>query len=77
MVLGLKPGRPEQVIKDSYRPITIQEIPAKGFEAAIARHYDKALEKNPLHPFVMAYRKGISIGMALFVTTETSIIAQE
>ena len=57
MALGLKEGRPEQDIRGSYRPITIQEIPAKGFEASLARHYDLALTENPLHP-IMAYRKG-------------------
>ena len=77
MILALKPERPEQNIRGSYRPITVQEIPAKGVEAALARYYDELLRANPLHPMVMAYRENMSIGIALFAMTETCLHAQE
>ena len=77
IILALKPGRDWQNLQEAYRPITLTEILSKAFETALMRLYENALKEHPWHPAVMAYRKGIGAGIAIFTLTETLIQAQE
>ena len=71
VILALKPGRPPQNLQESYRPIVLAEMLSKAFERAIKKRFMIAFTKVPLHPGVLAYRKGISTGMAIFVIQGT------
>ena len=75
LALILKAGLPGHVLQ-SYRPIALAELFLKGLERAMKIRYDLALTLRPLHPSIMAYRKGISTGIALFTLTEACLEAE-
>ena len=76
LLLSLKPGRPAQDVEHSYRPVSMGELMLKGFENALKAHYQEALIKRPLHPAIMAYRKGIGTDMALFTLIGATLVGK-
>jgi hypothetical protein len=72
IILALKPGRPQHELS-SYRPIGLAEIIMKAVEKVIGRRYEKLLLLNPIHYAIMAYSKGKSTGMAMFIITESHL----
>ena len=75
IILALKPGRPAHDLI-SYRPIVLAELFLKALEKVIKKHYEAALLESPLHPAILAYRPGMSTGIALFTTLEACLQAK-
>ena len=77
LIMALKPGRPAQNVENSYRPISLGELLMKGCESALKMHYHSALNAKPMHPSIMAYRKGIGTDIALFTLVGAVLSGQE
>jgi hypothetical protein len=75
VVLALKPGKEPQLLS-SCRPLVLAEILMKGLERVIKYYQDITLLTRPLHASILAYRPGVSTGMALFVLQETCLQAK-
>ena len=77
LIMALKPGRPAQNVENSYRPISLGELLMKGCESALKIHYHTALITKPLHPSIMAYRKGIGTDIGLYTLVRAALVAKE
>ena len=63
-------------IAESYRPICIGSLPMKALEKVAQGWVLEAEEKRPLHPSIMAYKKGIGHEMAVFAGAEAALHAK-
>ena len=69
-----KPSLPKHLLS-SCRPVVLAEILSKALEKVLQTRLDRALSLHPLHPAIVAYRKGFSTGIALFTLIGASLHA--